>query len=140
MVLLPFPIQQDFGTWSRFGEQPTPPTPPTKRKRKQTPTFTPKWAVGNRIAVRDFEKFGGVTTTVTVERVIEHTPRVYGRMFEPIPLYVVRYRDGTALIVNELSLSIMAGYAEKKSARVADNDTSASTNTYTATDSTPTAA
>lgn len=116
MVLLPFPIQQDFGTWSRYGEQPTPPTPPTKRKRKQMKR-SPLWGVGNEITVRDYEKFGGVATDVTVEQVIEHTPRVYGRTFDPVPLYVVRYRDGSVLIANEDALSAMMRQALKKNAR-----------------------
>ncbi len=134
MVLLPFPIQQDFGTWSRFGEQPTPPTPPTKRKRKQV-QYAPKWAVGNRVAVRDFEKFGGVATTVTIEQVIIQLPHIDKRRFritEATALYVARYRDGSVLIVNEASLSAMAGYAEKQNARAVGSSTSVFTSTCAA--------
>lgn len=119
---------------------PKPPTPPSTRKRKTAPPFIPKWAVGARIAVRDFEKFAGMTTTVIVEKVITHTPRVYERTFDPIPLYVVRYRDNTVLIVNEGALSVMAGYALKQNARTTANGASVSTDTHAATDTTPTAA
>lgn len=95
---------------------PKPPTPPTTRKRKPAPDFAPRWAVGSRIAVRDYEKFGGVTTTVFIQQVIIQLPHEDKRRFritEPTALYVAVYRDGTTLIANEGALSAMAGYALK---------------------------
>lgn len=121
---------------------PTPPSTPLARRRRPQPQQQPaRWQLWSRIAVRDAEKFGGVATTVTVEQVIAQTPNRRSLCnFAPTYLYVVRYRDGSILIVNEDALSAMAGQALKQNARTTANGTSVSTDTHAATDTTPTAA
>lgn len=121
---------------------PTPPSTPLARRRRPQPQQQPaRWQLWSRIAVRDAEKFGGVATTVTVEQVIAQTPNRRSLCnFAPTYLYVVRYRDGSILIVNEDALSAMAGQALKKNARAVGSSASVSTDTHAATDSKPTAA
>lgn len=121
---------------------PMPPSSPLARRRRPAKPLPPaRWQLWSRIAVRDAEKFGGVATTVTVEQVIAQTPNRRSLCnFAPTYLYVVRYRDGSILIVNEDALSAMAGHALKQNVRVTGNGANVSTDTYTATDSNPSAA
>ena len=121
---------------------PTPPSTPLARRRRPQPQQQPsRWQLWSRIAVRDAEKFDDEATTVTVEQVIAQTPNRRSLCnFAPTYLYVVRYRDGSILIVNEDALSAMAGQALKQNARAVGSNTSVSTDTRAATDTKPTAA